>query len=555
MLFSESNEVFYNKVQVFNRDLSIHVIKYFAEVRLREQAEAALRKERKAAKQPFAEEDEATLNKTNWSARAAESAKSNGIVILDALAATALRSIRYTKEIPGVRKVVANDLDAAAVEAARKNAEFNNVEEGKLDVLQGDATLLMYTRRSHEQQFDVIDLDPYGSAAPFVDGAVQAVKSGGLLCVTSTDMAVLGGANTEACFAKYGSMPTKGKYLHEMALRILLHLLDSSATKYKRHVVPVLSLSIDFYVRIFVRVFDSPSQAKAATARRGYVMQSTTCSSFFVQPMCRTAGNNLKPAVMIPEAAVCPQTGGHMKLGGPLWTAPIHDEQWVLALLARIERYKGGTPPATAPRIKSMLTTVSEELFDVPLHYNLADICSHLHCTAPPLPTFRAAVINAGYRISAQHKDPGAIKTDAPDDVIWDIMRCWVKTHPVSAKRLKPDTAAFKILSKEPKHEADFSPVQGSRLRRVSRFHQNPEPFWGPKSRATGKRKADEAPAGGEAKKGKEGGAGGNDLLVQGQGKEAGGSAAAEAPAEANAAAADGGGAAVEVDDAQAETK
>jgi N2,N2-dimethylguanosine tRNA methyltransferase len=39
-------------------------------------------------------------------------------------------------------------------------------------------------------QFDVIDLDPYGSAAPFMDAAVQSVKDGGLLCVTCTDMAV-----------------------------------------------------------------------------------------------------------------------------------------------------------------------------------------------------------------------------------------------------------------------------------------------------------------------------------------------------------------------------
>lgn len=45
--FSEGNEVFYNKVQEFNRDLSIHVIKLFAEKRLQEKTEQALRKLRK----------------------------------------------------------------------------------------------------------------------------------------------------------------------------------------------------------------------------------------------------------------------------------------------------------------------------------------------------------------------------------------------------------------------------------------------------------------------------------------------------------------------------
>ena len=28
---------------------------------------------------------------------------------------------------------------------------------------------------------DVVDLDPYGTAAPFIDGAVQCVKDGGRL--------------------------------------------------------------------------------------------------------------------------------------------------------------------------------------------------------------------------------------------------------------------------------------------------------------------------------------------------------------------------------------
>jgi tRNA G26 N,N-dimethylase Trm1 len=73
-------------------------------------------------------------------------------------------------------------------------------------------------------------------------------------------MASLSGNQPDACFAKYGSMPTHGKYLHEMALRIVLNSLESSACRYHRHIVPILSVGIDFYVRVFVRVFESAQE-------------------------------------------------------------------------------------------------------------------------------------------------------------------------------------------------------------------------------------------------------------------------------------------------------
>ena len=42
--------------------------------------------------------------------------------------------------------------------------------------------------------FDVVDLDPYGSAVPFLDATIQSInRYGGLLCVTCTDLAVLSG--------------------------------------------------------------------------------------------------------------------------------------------------------------------------------------------------------------------------------------------------------------------------------------------------------------------------------------------------------------------------
>lgn len=37
----------------------------------------------------------------------------------------------------------------------------------------------MYKNRQTKNRFDVIDLDPYGTAAPFLDSAVQSVADGG----------------------------------------------------------------------------------------------------------------------------------------------------------------------------------------------------------------------------------------------------------------------------------------------------------------------------------------------------------------------------------------
>lgn len=56
----------------------------------------------------------------------------------------------------------------------------------------------MYSRAFEDgKRFDVIDLDPYGSASIFLDAAIQAVDNGGLLCVTCTDSAVLCGAHAD----------------------------------------------------------------------------------------------------------------------------------------------------------------------------------------------------------------------------------------------------------------------------------------------------------------------------------------------------------------------
>ncbi|CAB1344437.1 unnamed protein product [Coregonus sp. 'balchen'] len=176
----------------------------------------------------------------------------NGLRVLEGLAASGLRSVRFALEVPGLRSVTANDFSAKAAALIARNAQHNGVTH-LLQASQRDASMLMYEMRGKKERYDVIDLDPYGSPAPFLDAAVQAVGEGGLLCVTCTDMAVMAGNSGETCYSKYGSVSIKAKYCHEMALRIILHSLDQRAGVYQRYIHPLLCVSVDFYIRVFVR--------------------------------------------------------------------------------------------------------------------------------------------------------------------------------------------------------------------------------------------------------------------------------------------------------------
>ena len=55
-----------------------------------------------------------------------------GLIILEALAATGLRSIRFLKELDDLHKIHINDLSPAAVESIQKNLELNNVDFSKV---------------------------------------------------------------------------------------------------------------------------------------------------------------------------------------------------------------------------------------------------------------------------------------------------------------------------------------------------------------------------------------------------------------------------------------
>ena len=532
--------VFYNKVQVFNRDLSILCITTF--VNKRQEEWRAEREQREKRRRRYKEEETKQRQETERAERAEKmeaeedsasttthitaTAPTNdithsdsppadlpsstvavppfpGIRILEALSATGLRSIRYWLEIPHVQSIVINDLDATAVQSIRTNLAYNNLTSPQLIPTQSDAKLLMYNSLasapaasqssvpSAAGPYDVVDLDPYGSASEFIDSGVQAVSDGGLLCITCTDKAVLCGSWGEVAFAKYGGYALKGKTCHEMAIRLVLGALQSSAGRYRRYIVPLLSLSIDFYVRVFVRVFEGQMHVKDGASKMGVVYQCTGCETMYPQRLGRLSKardgmtNKHSAGTGPPIPTRCPDCSSTFRVGGPVYLDALHDTAFVTAALEHAEQHKADY--STHPRIQAMLNVARKELA-VPFYLCMSHLCHIVHAPQPKIWLLRAALIHAGYAVSDTHALPDGIKTTAPPSVVWDIMRCYVRDCVETKGTPKADTVAGHILSMEPQLKADFSYVEGcdssTKNTGVAKFLPNPEDFWGPKERA-----------------------------------------------------------------------
>ncbi|KAM7353412.1 tRNA methyltransferase 1 [Cochliomyia hominivorax] len=481
--------VFYNPVQEFNRDLSISVINVFFKRLIKERKEKLLKKNKK--------ETNGNNSDAEHQEYKAGVKYDNGLRILEALSATGLRSIRYAKEIAGVKEIIANDLSKQAVEAIRENIKHNQVEH-LIEPSHADAMTLMYLSTSQGKQFDCIDLDPYGCPNRFLDGAIQSLVDGGLLLVTATDMAVLAGNAPEACYVKYGSVPLRMKSCHEMALRILLHCIETHANRYGKYIVPLLSISADFYVRIFVRVFSGQAMCKYSMSKQSMIYQCCGCDTYTLYPLgtikpnpTPSNPNQVKFGIPTgpPVGMNCEHCAHKHHLGGPIWSDPIHDKSFVQELLQAIDE-EPLCNLGTQRRLIGMLTVVQEELDDVPLYYTLDKLCCVLKLEIVPILKFRSALLNAGYKVSFSHAYKNSIKTNAPASVLWDILRCWNKRHPVKEERMIEGTPIKAILSKENSQDYDFDNLHPeanpkSRKQALSRFQANPTPHWGPGTRAT----------------------------------------------------------------------
>lgn len=303
--------------------------------------------------------------------------------LLDSTTATGIRGIRYALE-SGVKELTMLDVNEQAAKNARANAARN-----KLKARVENSSIREFTA-SCKEAFDIVDLDPFGSPAPYLYDLLRVCRDGTLLMVTATDTATLCGAEGQACERVYGSRPLHNELCHEAGIRILMGYITRTAAQLGFGIEPMLSISAMHYMRTFVTLKKGAKDAVDSVRKMGFGTYCWNCHEFSV-----TKG------IAIKENR-CNYCKKEVQNFGPIWISSIQDKK----VLARMLKYASDYPDAV-----KLLKTISEEV-DTPFFYSIPKITSHLGISSVPQDKVLEILRKRGTASKTHFEDTG-IKTDA----------------------------------------------------------------------------------------------------------------------------------------------
>ncbi|GAX75602.1 hypothetical protein CEUSTIGMA_g3046.t1 [Chlamydomonas eustigma] len=105
-----------------------------------------------------------------------------------------------------------------------------------------DAFRLLSCCALNEDYYDMVDIDSFGSDTSFLGAAMDCVKYGGLLYLTSTDGFCSGGHRPERSLAAYGAYLRAMPFSNEQGLRMLIGAAVKEGASRGLAVIPVFSL-------------------------------------------------------------------------------------------------------------------------------------------------------------------------------------------------------------------------------------------------------------------------------------------------------------------------
>ena len=317
------------------------------------------------------------------------------VKVLDAFCASGIRGIRYAKENKNVSGMVFLDWSENSIKLARRNARANKLKNAKF--VNSDVNrFLVENFYSKKFEFDVIELDPFGTPSPHLYPAFFSMqrKKTVYISASATDTAVLCGPETAACMKNYHSKSLNNEFTHENGLRILVKRIAEVAAEFNFGIEPLFSISDRHYLKVFVKCENNAAKAEESMKKLGFV---SYCSCGWRNARRRMIGK-------------CERCGKETDYGGPLWLGETSNRKFVEKMISLNSRrdYEDGA------EISKKLELIKNEVGMPPWYFNIHKTCKRTRMNyAPGTERILERLKRAGFSAVRTHFSDVSIKTDA----------------------------------------------------------------------------------------------------------------------------------------------
>jgi tRNA (guanine26-N2/guanine27-N2)-dimethyltransferase len=315
-------------------------------------------------------------------------------IFLEGLSGIGARGLRVANEISNVEQVIVNDLNPNALELAKKSALLNNLQN--FQTSENEVCRFLSTFSKKGERGTMVDIDPFGSPAKYVDCGIRATMHGGILSTTATDLQVLHGLFRDACKRRYGGVPVKTEYSNEIAMRLILGCIRVIAARLDIEIIPLFVESDLHYYRTYVRILKRPDQNE----NMGYILH------------CKTCGNR---KMIKEQERSCNVCNGDVDLAGPLWIGQLFEKQFLETMKDEISNY---TVDKNCEKVISKSILESEK---PGTYFTLDEIASKMKVSPLKLDNAISKLESKGFDASPTSLNPTGFRTNARIDEILEV--------------------------------------------------------------------------------------------------------------------------------------
>ncbi len=308
------------------------------------------------------------------------------LLVLEGLAGVGARGVRLANEADPSVHVMLNDLNPVALDLADRSAALNDCSE-RVETSEDEACRFLSARARKGMRGLVVDVDPFGSPARYLDCAIRATAHGGMLSLTATDLQVLHGLFPAACARRYGGVPIRRTpHARETALRLIAGCAMAVAARLDMTLTPIFCESDMHYYRVYLEAANRPDTREA----HGQIFHCDACGRRGV----------------LEGHGPC-ECGAAPHVAGPLWTGPIFDAEFSSAMLAECATH---TVDRSCARI---MERAAAESAMPPCYYTIDEIASRARRSPPRLERIIEMLGRAGHSASPTSLDTTGFRTDA----------------------------------------------------------------------------------------------------------------------------------------------